>query len=690
MMNKRILSLVLSLVMLTVLVPFAVPSTLAADDENKFFEVRYRVELQDGDTLLFSEEPVRTLPGGIGGTSYVFPLDAKATIKQANGYIGGMSIFSGSTGFNVLQSHDGQVLRLGGAYLDGGQIVRYARTPILTVYAERMVSSLVQFSGGSGTDVDPYIITTAEQLVFLAETIYIGDEDIENGGNYNTKVYKLGNDIDLSSYQTGRQSGWLPIGNSIGSLGEYTFDGIFDGNGHIITGLYINDAGLWSAGLFGRVRNATIKNLGIVGASIEAAGAASGLVGETYGDCVINNCYTTGTVSIGSRGGNSNYAGGLVGGINTIGNYITANSLIISESYSTCDVTNSIGSSGGFTGGILGGSMVIGVPTIVSISNCYATGNIGGGRCVGGLAGNLHADSSITNSYSTGNVKGKHKGVGGLVGNMSRGSITDCAALNPSVKATENDVGRIVGYNDGGTLSNNRAYSDMGTDGGAAFDPAQNGHDKNNGADFHSRDPEDLNKKPQTAPNLNTAAGWAQERIQSAYEKGFIPADLQYNYSDVITRQDFCRMAVKWVEYKTGKTIDAILSDKGVSRNSNAFTDTSDPDILAAFALGITSGTVAPTTTTPGKFTPDGEFNRQQAAVMIMNTCKVIGMDTANPQTSNFVDLNDADSWALTGINFVRANGIMGGASTDPSKPTFNPNGTYTRQESIVTFDNIK
>jgi hypothetical protein len=50
-------------------------------------------------------------------------------------------------------------------------------------------------------------------------------------------------------------------------------------------------------------------------------------------------------------------------------------------------------------------------------------------------------------------------------------------------------------------------------------------------------------------------------------------------------------MAVKWVEYTTGKYIDTVLSEKGLSRNTNAFTDTSDPDILAAFALGITNGT---------------------------------------------------------------------------------------------------
>ena len=163
--------------------------------------------------------------------------------------------------------------------------------------------------------------------------------------------------------------------------------------------------------------------------------------------------------------------------------------------------------------------------------------------------------------------------------------------------------------------------------------------------------------------------------------KGFVPADIQSNYTNVITRQEFCRMAVKWVEYATGKSIDAVLSERGLSRDPNAFSDTNDPDILAAFALGITSGTGG------GRFTPDGQFSREQAATMIMNTCKVVGANVLNPPTSNFTDLNVASSWAVDGINFVRANGIMQGTVTDP--PTFSPKTNYTREQSIITFNNI-
>lgn len=189
-----------------------------------------------------------------------------------------------------------------------------------------------------------------------------------------------------------------------------------------------------------------------------------------------------------------------------------------------------------------------------------------------------------------------------------------------------------------------------------------------------------------SAPNLNTADTWAQTHIQQAYDKGFIPSDLQGVYKTVITRAEFCRIAVKWVEYVLGMDVDTILSKKGLTRRQDAFADTSDQTILAAYALGITGGTTAPTSTTPGAFTPNGDFSREMAAVMIMNTCRAADIDVTNPRASDFGDMSAVSSWANNGINFVHANGIMSGTGNN----NFNPKGTYTRQESIVTFNNIK
>lgn len=189
----------------------------------------------------------------------------------------------------------------------------------------------------------------------------------------------------------------------------------------------------------------------------------------------------------------------------------------------------------------------------------------------------------------------------------------------------------------------------------------------------------------QEAPNLDSASGWAQPAIQSAVNKGFVPSDLQGNYTNIITRQEFCRMAVKWVEYMSGTSIDNILSNMGLSRNPNAFTDTSDSDILAAYALGITNGTGHNT------FSPDGQFSREQAATMLMNTWLLfININSKDEIVSNcpaagYADMDRISGWAVSGVNLCSYYGFMSGTGNN----MFTPNGTFTRQESIVVFDRL-
>ena len=193
---------------------------------------------------------------------------------------------------------------------------------------------------------------------------------------------------------------------------------------------------------------------------------------------------------------------------------------------------------------------------------------------------------------------------------------------------------------------------------------------------------------PALAAPVDTADPWARDRITEAIGKGFVPSDIQNNYKDVITREEFCRMAVKWIEYTLGKSVTEILSGNGLKIDQDVFSDTSNSDILAAYMLGIISGEVAPSESRPGVFNPRGNFTRQQAAVMITNTCRAIGANVSNPPKADFEDMARVDSWAVQGIGFVRANGIMSGLTSNPPY-IFDPHSTFTRQESILLFNNV-
>ena len=141
-------------------------------------------------------------------------------------------------------------------------------------------------SGGSGESENaPYIICTAKDLAALADQVNAGD-------NKAGKYYRLGKSIDLSAYGASYNGGkgWKPIGNN-----SNRFKGNFDGNRRTVSNLFINDASLDYAGLFGYIDSGKIKNLGVVDADITARSNAGGLAGF-FNNSIIDNCYTTNVV----------------------------------------------------------------------------------------------------------------------------------------------------------------------------------------------------------------------------------------------------------------------------------------------------------------------------------------------------------------------------------------------------------
>jgi hypothetical protein len=63
-----------------------------------------------------------------------------------------------------------------------------------------------------------------------------------------------------------------------------------------------------------------------------------------------------------------------------------------------------------------------------------------------------------------------------------------------------------------------------------------------------------------------------------------------------------------------------------------------------------------------------------------------LGYDVSNPPPSGFADADKISSWTKAGVDYCVSAGIMSGGSGN----TFNPKGLFTREMSIMTFDNIE
>lgn len=200
-----------------------------------------------------------------------------------------------------------------------------------------------------------FTITTAEQLAGLAQLV-------NEGNNFYNKTVLLGADIVLNNSLSDSARQWTPIGTHGGN----GFAGIFDGCGHTVSGLYINNSENYQA-LFGSISaqndqtDGTVRNLGVVNSSVTCSRYGAGIVGESIG--TVANCYSS--VAVTTRNG---YAAGILAGSNG-----TA-----TNCYNIGTITG-----GGFLGGIAA------APTIGSVNDCYS------------LAGAVPGASENTGSFST-------------------------------------------------------------------------------------------------------------------------------------------------------------------------------------------------------------------------------------------------------------------------------------------------
>jgi len=259
---------------------------------------------------------------------------------------------------------------------------------------------IITFSGGEGTSDNPYQIATLADLRSLSE----------NPGYWtNSKYFIQTADIDATETNTwnvgdhdgNAETATVPMGFScIGNSSTGSFNGKYDGQGHVVSNLYINRPVTNYVGLFGyiNVSTATIRDLGLTNINVIGHERVGALVGWNNTG-IITNTYSTGIVK------GSTTVGGLVG-MNNYGR--------ISNSYSSATTEGSDGV-GGLSGQTWAGSVV----------NSYAIGSVKGDVHVGGLMGYFGgSNAKIDKCYAAGVVTGNpgSTNVGGLVGTNYTGT----------------------------------------------------------------------------------------------------------------------------------------------------------------------------------------------------------------------------------------------------------------------------
>ena len=303
------------------------------------------------------------------------------------------------------------------------------------------------FSGsGSGTENDPFLIFNPVQLYDVRN--YTGHDDV---------VFKLMADIDLTEFLANNNptEGWEPIGAN-----ESPFMGTFLGEGHTISGLFINRNSTDYNGLFGCIYCADIKDLNITGSSVKGNSYNSSLGG-------LNCSSTINNVSVHINVEGNKNTGALCGYSSTTSyTGCTANSEIICSGdnsggfigYSWNDVVTNCVHSGNVTGSEACGGFV-GESESSNISGCTHTGDVDGMKYTGGFAGYVES-FTMSNCKSYGNVTSESSFVGGMIGMSSGLTATDCYSQG-NVSGSSN-VGGFIGKTfDNVTIMNCGATGDV-------------------------------------------------------------------------------------------------------------------------------------------------------------------------------------------------------------------------------------
>ena len=284
----------------------------------------------------------------------------------------------------------------------------------------------------SAPDASEYHISTAEQLAGLAQLVNADPGTT----NFAGKTFYLDNDIDLSGHE------WISIGTVLGGdYPEYSFCGVFDGQGHVISNLYSHESDIKGAdkthnllrnALFGSVHNGEVKNLGVADAEIwidpkDDSAAGKGILVDWMGKSKITNCWTSGSIYSGTK--IEKNIGGIVG--------ITMQGCTISGCYSTATLTGNFTNSEGY----------------------YTEPNPADWPCdtIGGIVGaRFDGNLTVTDCWFGGKivVNSIQAAVGGIVGYADVATVNNCMVTTTDMGVDNDGNTCWVAYALGGTVEN--------------------------------------------------------------------------------------------------------------------------------------------------------------------------------------------------------------------------------------------
>jgi len=177
-----------------------------------------------------------------------------------------------------------------------------------------------------------------------------------------------------------------------------------------------------------------------------------------------------------------------------------------------------------------------------------------------------------------------------------------------------------------------------------------------------------FNSNALPAESLASASDWSVGELSKAEEYNLLTEKLQGDFKRNITREEFSELALKLYENLVGEKIEVT--------GTNIFIDTQNPNVSAAFSLGIVNGVGN------GKFAPDNPATRQELSTMLYRALKASKpeYDYSITTEHKFDDEARIALWAHEAVKYLYDSGVITGVGNNK----FKPEGLATREEAII------
>lgn len=191
-------------------------------------------------------------------------------------------------------------------------------------------------------------------------------------------------------------------------------------------------------------------------------------------------------------------------------------------------------------------------------------------------------------------------------------------------------------------------------------------HPNEEGAEILAKTFANAIKASETPANIvsvvDGASDWAKDEIALSYAIGLVPATVKDNYTQNITRENFC------------EAVMTLFAGVDIPYKPNNFEDTSNIAVANAYSLGIVNG-VSDTV-----FDPYRNITREEISVMLDRAFRKIADVKDEEFVASFPDAHMISDWAKTSVNFMNAQGIIKG---DPDG-SVRPQDNTTREEALL------